>query len=455
MPTPSRPYAPRHLDGILRELLEGVGAVLLQGAKAVGKTATAQRLAARTVRLDRPAEADVVRADPASAVRPPFPVFFDEWQHVPALLDEVRIRIDDDPTPGLALLAGSAAPPAGAQPTHTGAGRIVVRRMRPLTIAERLGADAASRATSASRDTVHETLRDTERVSVRALLSGTRPPVSGASPWRLTDYAREIAASGFPALRALPPRVRHAQLDSYVEHLLTRDVEEATGASANPATLRRWLTAYAAATATSASLEKVRDLASAGDGATPAKTTALRYRDALERLYILDPVPAWKPGGKAISRLGDGPSLHLVDPALACHLLGVDEDALMDGASSPLVDALGSIRDGGLFGALFESLVVQSLRTYADVAEVGHYHVRTHGGDREIAGLLLRRDHRCVAYEVKLSSTVGDADVRHLRWLREQLGDQLLDCLVINTGPEAYRRRQDGIAVVPAAMLVP
>lgn len=440
--SPLRPYTPRVLDAELAELLTGLGAVLIQGAKAVGKTATAQRHAARTVRLDRTATADVVRADPGAAIREPFPVFFDEWQRVPAILDEVRTRIDEDPRPGIAILAGSAAPPKAARPTHTGAGRIVTRRMRPLAIAERLTADGHLPGT---RDTV----------SVAELLRGTRPALGGASPWTLADYAREIVASGFPAIRTLAPRLRAAQLDGYVEHLVTRDVEEANGAAANPAAVRRWLTAYAAATATSTSLEKLRNVATAGDGGAPAKVTAMRYRDALERLFIYDPVPAWKPGGTALSRLGEAPKLHLVDPGLSAHLLGVDESALMDGATPPLVDAVPTVRDGGLFGALFESLVAQSMRTSAQANDVAHHYLRTHGGEHEIDGVLVRRDHRCLVYEVKLAGAVHDDDVRHLRWLQDHLGAQILDAVVIHTGPEAYRRRADGIGVVPAALLVP
>ena len=45
-----------------------------------------------------------------------------------------------------------------------------------------------------------------------------------------------------------------------------------------------------------------------------------------------------------------------------------------------------------------------------------------------------RDDGRVVAMEVKLSPSVGEADVKHLRWLREQLGDHLLDSVVITTG---------------------
>jgi predicted AAA+ superfamily ATPase len=232
-------------------------------------------------------------------------------------------------------------------------------------------------------------------------------------------------------------------------------VEEATGAAANPAGVRRWLTAYAAAAATTTSLEKLRTVATAGDGSTPAKTTALRYRDTLERLFIYDPVPGWKPGGTALSRLGEAPKLHLVDPGLSAHLLGVDEGALLDGITTPLVEAVPAVRDGGLFGALFESLVVQAMRVYAQANDVAHHHVRTHGGEHEVDGVLVRRDQRCLAYEVKLGGTIEDDDVRHLRWLRAHLGDALLDAVVVHTGPEAYRRREDGIAVIPAALLVP
>jgi len=63
-------------------------------------------------------------------------------------------------------------------------------------------------------------------------------------------------------------------------------------------------------------------------------------------------------------------------------------------------------------------------------------------------------DRRMLALEVKLTATPSDADVRHLLWLRGQLGDCVVDAAVITTGRYAYRRA-DGIAVVPAALLSP
>ena len=61
---------------------------------------------------------------------------------------------------------------------------------------------------------------------------------------------------------------------------------------------------------------------------------------------------------------------------------------------------------------------------------------------------------RASGIETKLSATVEDGDVKHLRWLQEQLGPDLLDAVVVTTGAHAYRR-PDGVAVVPAALLGP
>jgi uncharacterized protein len=126
-----------------------------------------------------------------------------------------------------------------------------------------------------------------------------------------------------------------------------RDFEELDHRIRNPAALRRWLTAYAAATATAASYETIRDAATGGDSDKPAKTTVQPYRDTLERLWIVDPVPAWLPARNPIARLSAAPKHHLVDPALAARLLGADAAALLE--ARPLGPPLP--RDGTLAGA--------------------------------------------------------------------------------------------------------
>jgi len=79
-------------------------------------------------------------------------------------------------------------------------------------------------------------------------------------------------------------------------------------------------------------------------------------------------------------------------------------------------------------------------------------HLRTKGGLHEIDLIIARSDQKVLAIEVKLNSSINDEDVRHLKWLKGKIGGDLLDAIVINTGPNAYRR-PDGIAVIPASLL--
>ena len=208
------------------------------------------------------------------------------------------------------------------------------------------------------------------------------------------------------------------------------------------------MTAYAAASSTTASFETIRDAATGGEGEKPAKTTTGPYRDVLDRLWVLDPVPAWAPTRSHIRRLSLPPKHQLADPALAARLLGLDAGALLAGhGTGPPIP-----RDGTLLGALFESLLTLSLRVYAQASEARVFHLRTSGGEHEVDLIVERADGRVVAIEVKLSRDIGDEDVRHLRWLGDRLGEGLLDAVILTTGEEAYRR-PDGIAVVPAALL--
>jgi len=96
--------------------------------------------------------------------------------------------------------------------------------------------------------------------------------------------------------------------------------------------------------------------------------------------------------------------------------------------------------------------VTLSVRTYAQANEARVHHLRTRAGEHEIDLIIERGDGRIVALEVKLSATVSDTDARHLRWLADAIGGDLLDAAVITTGKDAYRRL-DGIAVIPAALL--
>jgi hypothetical protein len=98
--------------------------------------------------------------------------------------------------------------------------------------------------------------------------------------------------------------------------------------------------------------------------------------------------------------------------------------------------------------------VTLCVRVYAQASECRVAHLRTRDGDHEVDLVVERADRRVLAIEVKLGPTPTDGDTRHLAWLRDRLGDDLLDAIVVTTGPAAFRRH-DGIAVVPAALLGP
>ncbi len=423
-------YLHRVLDSELDAMFSDLAAISLDGPKGVGKTMTARRRAASVIALDDPDQVALLSADPGRIARLPTPVLIDEWQRYPAVWDLVRRQVDEDQTGGRFLLTGSAQPVSA--PMHTGAGRIRRIRMRPLALCE--------------RGLIQPT------VALSQLLSGERGSLRGESSLTLEDYAAEIVGSGFPAIRPLPPRARRAQLDGYLDMIVEREFADQGHPVRRPATLRRWLAAYAAATGTTASYTAILDAATPGDTDKPAKTTTIAYREVLSQLWLLDPVAGWLPSGHPLSRLAQAPKHHLADPGLAARLLGADASALLAGVRPAAATRLAA--SGSLLGRLFESLVTLGIRVCAQAAESSTFHLRTKNGDHEVDLIVQRDDGRVLAFEVKIGAGVNDGDVVHLKWLQRMLGDELLDAAVVTTGPTAYRRT-DGIAVIPAALLGP
>lgn len=412
-------YQRRYVDDELDELMVAPFAIAIDGPKGVGKTATAQRRADTLIRLDEEPVRQLVAADPTRVLAAAGVTLFDEWQYLPMVWDRVRHRVDEA-SDAAYLLTGSATP-IGAGDTHSGAGRILSLRLRPMALPE--------------RGVTEPTVRLAE------LLAGGADVV-GHTTWGLADYAREICASGLPAVHALPPRRRRAHLDGYLARIIDRDIPEQGVQVRRPQTLRRWMAAYAASSSTSASYTTILDAASAGDVNKPAKTTTIAYRDLLTQIWILDPVPPWLPHGGELSRLKLASKHQLADPALAARLLGHTPETLLQPRA-------GSAE---LLGQLFESLATLTVRSAAQACEATVGHLRTRDGGHEVDLIVERYDGRVVAIEVKLAASVTDSDVRHLHWLAGQLGERLADSVVLTTGSDAYRR-PDGIAVIPLALL--
>lgn len=418
-------YRLRLIDDQLDSLFPDLAAIAIEGAKGVGKTATASRRAASVLSLDDEGRLAVMRSDAKVILNYERPVLIDEWQLHPPVWDVVRRAVDHDRSGQQFLLAGSATPGRNIR-IHSGAGRIVSLHMRPMALCERGLVES--------------------QISLGSLLNDSPGPLHAETQFLLVDYVQEILASGFPGIRDLRDRARYQALNSYVDRALDRDIVEAGKEVRRPEALKGWLRAYAAATSTTTSYNTILKAATPGESDKPARQTVTGYREALERMWLLDAVPAWWPTFSPLKRLAQAPKHHLADPALAAILVDATQSTLLagDGPKRP---------DGETFlGLLFESLVTLSIRVISEALGATTSHLRTQNGDHEIDLIIEGRGGRTLAIEVKLSTTITDRDVRHLNWLHQQIGDRLVGRIVINPGRVAYRR-PDGVAVIPLALI--
>jgi predicted AAA+ superfamily ATPase len=422
----------RLIEDYLRKILQDFPAVTVEGLKGVGKTVSCERLSNGVFKLDREIDRVKVSNNPDMLAGMPTPVLIDEWQKVPSVWEFVRRKVDEGANPGSYLLTGSIA--NSNRDIHSGAGRIIRVQMRPLSLAER-GTDNPS-------------------VSLGALLNAAKPfsrPVNGETGVSYSDYMTEIVSSGLPGVRRLPERRRRQLLDSFLDNLLSHEFQQQRVRVRQPQTILRWLRAYAAAVATDAGYTEILDASTAGEHDKPDSRTTAAYREALRNLWLLDEIPAWVAGNDYHSRLKKTPRHYLADPALAAALLDIDLDTLAGTRTAGEPGTRFDEKNGNIIGRLFQSLVQQSLGTYALVNDAKVSYLRTQNGDREI-DFIIQHGRKIIAVEVKLSQTVEDADVRNLLWFRELVGARLTDAMVVYSGGLAYRRK-DGIAVVPAALL--
>jgi hypothetical protein len=414
-------YQPRIVDGELADRLSAVGAVVIEGPKACGKTATARQIAASEVLLDVDANARrAIAVDPSLVLDGPAPRLLDEWQIEPAIWNHVRRAIDDRSKPGQFILTGSAVP-ADDIARHTGAGRIARLRMRPMSLFE---AGASSGA-----------------FSLADLLNGNigQSPDPGLT---VADVAEQIAVGGWPGLRGLGVRGRLLAVRDYLAEIARIDVARLDATQRDPDRVARLLVSIARNVATHAAAATLaRD---AGGVDSPIKDDTVRgYLGALERLMVVEDQPAWAPHLRSRHRLRTAPKRHFVDPSLAVAALRATPERL--------------IGDLKLLGFLFESLVVRDLRIYAQSSDARVSHYRD-GGGLEVDAIVEAADGRWMAFEVKLGQGQVDEAADSLRRFAERVdttrcGAPALLGVIVATG-YGYRR-QDGVAVIPLGALGP
>ena len=413
-----RQYLPRVADVILDRQLRAMGAVLIEGVKACGKTETARQMAASEVLLVRESEAQKrARLDPQLILSGEVPRLLDEWQRVEPLWDAVRREVDDRRKPGQFILAGSATP-ADDVKRHSGAGRFGRLRMRTMTLAEKEATTPA--------------------VSVTALLQGEAPTPAN-SPLTVRDYLHHIAVGGWPALVGADSATAGDFLDGYLETIVESEMSEVSGAPRNPRLVRRFIHAYSQMTSHTASFATIMRRAD-GNADTPSRNSAETYYEALNRMMVLDEVPAWDPSIRSSKRLTSTPKRHLADPSLAAAVLGMSPARMLDDLETT--------------GFLFESLVAHDLRVYAEAARASTFHYREAEGRLEIDYVVETRDGDWAGFEVKLGATEIDKAAAALHRLAARVA-RPPKALVVITGTSLAYTREDGVHVVPLGLLGP
>src|SRR5664279_4212279 len=91
------PYRRRIVDDLVDELFGELAAIALEGAKGVGKTATASQRVATILTMTNPYDQTSLSGNLDLINQVPGPVLVDEWQLVPSVWDRVRRAGGDDP----------------------------------------------------------------------------------------------------------------------------------------------------------------------------------------------------------------------------------------------------------------------------------------------------------------------------------------------------------------------
>lgn len=415
-------YRPRIVDAELEERLDAVPVVVIEGAKACGKTATARRKAASEVLLDVDRNArQAVQIDPSLVLAGSRPRLIDEWQMAPEVWNHVRRAADTRSTTGRFILTGSATP-SDDTTRHSGAGRISRIHMRPMSLFE---LDFSS-----------------GHVSVQDMLASE--PVAVSDPGvTVPDLTELVCRGGWPGIIDTDLRSALRFSRDYLDEVRRTEVRDLLGTRRDPQRLMRLMRSLARNVANPVPASTL-----AADTGGPDRTvrgeTISAYLDALERLFVVEDQPAFVTHLRSRSRLRVSSKRHFVDPSLAVAALRSNPARLL--------------RDLELFGFLFESLVIRDLRVYSQPNDAQVYHYRDNTG-LEVDAIIEAGDGRWMAVEVKLGGAEAvDHAANSLLKFRNRVDTARIGepaKLLVVTGVGYGYERPDGVTVAPLAALGP
>ena len=424
-------YLPRYLDKILDEMLQNVGAVLIVGPKRIGKTTTAEMHAKSVIKLQDPdmMETYYGNADvkPSLLLKGEYPRLIDEWQTLPTLWDAIRVSVDKLNKTGLYILTGSNSVDS-SKIKHSGIGRIAKIVMYPMSL--------------------YESEDSNGLISLKELFDNKDYDIDGIKSNLTIERIVELACrGGWPTSLNRQGNSQYITSKIYVNSICDQECSTIDEIKRDPNRMKSILASYARNISTLAS-----DKTLLGDLSTNDVTINIRtlksYLTALEKLYIIEDVPAWCPKIRSATAIRSSKKREFVDPSIAVAALNLSPEILLN--------------DLNTFGFIFETLCIRDLKVYSTSlgGNVSYYHDK-YGLEADC--VLHLQDGRYALIELKLGSRQIEEGAQHLLKLKELIvkanqenkGPKIKepDLLMIITGGQIAYTRNDGVKIVPIGCL--
>lgn len=406
------PLIARHAEVRLRDALADTRIVALVGPRQSGKTTLASKIAADRgmsfVTLDDEQHRRFAGDDPGGFVRRLDSAVIDEIQRAPDLILALKRTVDDDTRPGRFLITGSVDLFESMISPDSLAGRVETVELLPFSQTEIAGCGPSpflGKAFAGGFPALEET-RPTPDLIARVLAGGYPEALTRSAPSRrrawLTAYARALATRDVAAIAEVTKTTEFARL---IDHAAV-----AAGQTVNLATL-------------------------AGPLGVDGKTVD-RWLTLLEQMFVVRRVPAWHRND--LKRLVRAPKLHFLDSGLLAALRHITETTLAADRAG-----LGSLLEGFVFAELLKSVDPD-----AGEATICHFRDR----DQVEVDFVIERAGQLVGIEVKAAVSVGPADLRGLKRLREAAGKSFACGVLLHDG-DRIQRVGDDLYVMPVSQL--
>ena len=415
-------YLSRIVDKEIDELMQIMGAVLIEGCKGCGKSTTGAQYAKSIIEFQNPDKRqeydNIKNTKPSLFLNGEKPRMFDEWQMYPVVWDSIRTDVDHSGLKGQYILTGSAKPSEGAT-MHTGTGRISRVLMRPMSL--------------------YESGESTGEVSLNDLFLGK--DISGVSKLSLENLASVIVRGGWPASIGIDEDIKCRFAKEYVKSLIHEDVKKIDGIERNPEKMQNILRSLARNVTTQVSNSTIESDVKNIFADDISRPTLIDYLNTLEKLFVIEDLNATNLNFRSKYALRTKPKKYFVDPSIATAILDMNPNDL--------------INDLNTFGFMFESLCIRDLKIYIQ-SYGGNISFYRDENDFEVDAILRANNGKWAAIEIKLGAGYIDSAASNLLKFKdkvdvEKCGEPAF--LAVLTGTDYSYKRNDGVYVVSIGTL--